>query len=215
MKLIPSVALVLVVAAPLGFAKDKKNKDVPEMLATARYVYVQAEDGDIMNPRLFPEDRQAIVDVQDELRDWKRYTLTINRDEAELMVVVRKGRIAGAQADGGIGVGNGPVMGGSYPGNRNPAGPNNPGGGPIGGPGGGVSTEIGARGEVGPSDDLLRVYAVRTDGHRGAMLWSREMRDGLDAPQVLLVRQLKQEVDKAYPPQTANQNPQPPAAKKP
>ena len=213
MKLIASMALVVLVAAPLGFAKDKKKKDLPEMLATARYVYVQAEDGDIMNPRLFPEDRQAIADVQDELKNWNRYTVTINRDEAELMVVVRKGRLAGAQAGGGVGIGSGPALGGSYPGDRNPAGPNNPGGGPMGGPGGGVSTEVGVRGEAGPSDDLLRVYIVGTDGKRGAMLWSREMRDGLDAPQELLVRQLKQEVDKAYPPQTANQ--QPPAPKKP
>lgn len=209
MKLIPSIALALVVAAPLGFAKDKKKKDVPEMLATARYVYVQAEDGDIMNPRLFPEDRQAIADVQDELKDWNRYTITINRDEAELMVVVRKGRLAAAQASGGIGVGSGPALGGDYPGSRNPAGPNNP----VGGPGGGLSTEMGARGEAGPADDLMRVYLVGPDGRRGAMLWSREMKDGLDAPQVLLVRQLKQEVDKAYPPQSASQ--QPPAPKKP
>lgn len=77
----------------------------------------------------------------------------------------------------------------------------------------GTSAEIGARGEAGPSDDLLRVYLVGTDGHRGALLWSREMRDGLDAPQALLVRQLRQAVDKAYPPQTAAQ--QPPAPKKP
>lgn len=213
MKLIPSIALVLVVAAPLGFAKDKKKKDLPAMLATARYVYVQAEDGDIMNPRLFPEDRQAIADVEDQLKDWNRYTLTINRSEAELMVVVRKGRLAAVQGMGGVGIGSGPALGGSYPGNRNPTGPNNPDGGQGGGPRGGVSTEIGARGEAGPSDDLLRVYLVGPDGHRGAMLWSREMRDGLDAPQVLLVRQLKQEVDKAYPPQTANQ--QAPAPKKP
>jgi hypothetical protein len=31
------------------------------------------------------------------------------------------------------------------------------------------------------------------------------MQDGLNAPQVLLVKQLKQAVEKAYPPQTASQ----------
>jgi len=203
MKLIPSIALALVVAAPFGFAKDKK-KDVPEMLANARYVYVQAEDGDIMNPRLFPEDRQAIVDVEDELKDWNRYTITINRNEAELMVVVRKGRLASAQARAGVGIGTGPELGGPYPGSRNPAGPNNT---------GGTSAEIGIRGEVGPADDLLRVYLVGTNGNRGALLWSREMKDGLDAPQVVLVKKPKRAVDKAYPPQAASQ--QAPATKKP
>ena len=96
MKLIPSVALALGLAAPLALAKDKKKKDVPAILNTARFVYVEAEDGDIMNPRLFPEDREAIADVQDELRDWKRYAVALKQSDAELVMVVRKGRLVAA-----------------------------------------------------------------------------------------------------------------------
>jgi hypothetical protein len=79
MKLITPVALALALAAPLALAKDKKKKDVPAILNTARFVYVEAEDGDIMNPRLFPEDRNAIADVQDELKEWNHYAVTLNQ----------------------------------------------------------------------------------------------------------------------------------------
>ena len=197
MKLIPSVALALALAAPLALAKDKKTKDVPAILNTARFVYVEAEDGDIMNPRLFPEDREAIADVQDELRDWKRYAVALKQSDAELVMVVRKGRLVGAQAHGGVGIGDGPELGGARPGSRSPADPNSR--------GGGVSTEIGGRAEAGPPEDMLRVYSVNPDGSRGALLWTGAMQDGLSAPQVLLVKQLKREVDRAYPPQTASQ----------
>lgn len=199
MKLITPVALALILAAPLGYAKDKKKKDVPAILSTARFVYVQAEDGDVMNPRLFPEDRDAIADVEDGLRDWKRYAVTINSSDAELVMIVRKGRLASAQLYGGVGIGRGPGLDGSYPGNRNPADPNNPDGGRR------TTREIGARGEAGPVDDMLRIYSMTPDGRRGALLWSGEMKDGLDAPNVMLLRQFRQEVDRAYPPQTASQ----------
>jgi hypothetical protein len=202
MKLIPSVALALALVAPLALAKDKKKKDVPAILNTARFVYVEAEDGDIMNPRLFPEDREAIADVQDELKDWNRYAVALNQPDADLVMVVRKGRLVGAQAHGGVGIGTGPELGGNYPGSRNPADPNNR--------GRGVSTEVGARAEAGPSEDMLRVYAVNPDGSRGALLWTGAMQDGLSAPQVLLVKRLKQELDRAYPPQTASQPAQKP-----
>ncbi|MBS1805412.1 MAG: hypothetical protein JST28_18780 [Acidobacteria bacterium] len=202
MKLIAAVSLALAVTAPLALAKDKKKKDVPAAFNNARYVYVQAEDGDIMNPRLFPEDREAIADVQDELRDWNRYVVALNQTDADLIMVVRKGRLVGAQAHGGVGVGNGPALGGSFPAGRNPSDPNNR--------GGGVSTEMGGRAEAGPPDDTLRIYSVNPDGSRGALLWAHDMTDGLNAPQVLLVKQLKQEVERAYPPQTASQPAQKP-----
>ena len=202
MRLVTPVALALMIVAPVALAKDKKKKDVPAQFNNARFVYVQAEDGDIMNPRLFPEDREAIADVQDELRDWNRYAVALKQSEAELVMVVRKGRLAAAQAEGGVGIGTRPEFGGAYPGSRNPADPNNR--------SGGVSTEIGGRTEVGPPDDTLRVYSVNPDGSRGAILWSGSIQDGLSAPQVLLLKQLKQAVEHAYPPQTASQAPQKP-----
>ncbi len=169
----PAVVILLV----LGLAQAKPKKaDVPAVFQNARYVYVEAMDGDVLNPRLFPEDRQAIYDVEGSLRKWKRYTLTMNRSEAELVFVVRKGRIASAGLHGGVSSG---------PSSRNP--------------GQTSGNEIGARTEVGEPDDLLRIY-MQDQGRRGIMVWDRAMDGGLDGPAVLLMQQLRRAVDSAYPP---------------
>ena len=184
-------ALLMAAAIP-GHAKAKKDKGVPAILGTSRYVYVEAFDGDQFDPRITPEDREAIADVQNALRAWDRYSLTAERKDAEIVVRVRKGRLAtarGTLGSGGIGMqdpmGSGPSQG-SGPGTR-PA------------PGGGVM--VGAGGEVGPSDDLLEVDAVNPEGGTGALLWRRELHDGLDGPTALLVRELRTAVDRAYPPE--------------
>lgn len=211
MKLLKSAAILLAFAAPVALAKDKKKNNVPAVFNTAHFVYVQAEDSDIMNPSLFPEDRDAISNVQEGVRDWKRYVVTLNRGDADLVFIVRKGRLAAAQTRGDIGVGNGPIMTGSYPGGR-PGGPGNPGS--AGNPGDpnsdrmgniGSYQGVGARTDVGPEDDILRVYSLTPDGKLNGPLWSREMKDGLDKPNVLLLRALRDAVDRAYPPQTAGQ----------
>jgi hypothetical protein len=205
MKALVSAALLLVVAVPLAHGKDKKKSAIPAVFANAHYVYVQSEDGDIMKPGLFPEDREAIANVQDAVKEWKRYVVTINRRDADLVFIVRKGRLAAVQPYGGVGIGNAPpnATAGSYP-NRNAPGPNNPNADQTN-----SGTEIGARSDVGPSDDLLRVYTQTPDGRLNGPLWSREIKDGLDTPNVLLVRVLREAVEKAYPPQAAAQ-PAPP-----
>ena len=188
MKLRKRVAFLLLLVAPFAMAqqKSKKHSDVPAVFSNARFVYVQAEDGDIMRPGLYPEDREAIFDVQQGIRDWNRYAVATRREDADLIFIVRKGRIAGAQ--GRIG-----VSGGSP---RQPGAPL-PGSDPRQD---GIGTSVGAAGEVGPPDDLLRVFTQTPDGKLTGPLWSREMKDGLDKPSVLLLQQLKQAVEHAYPP---------------
>jgi hypothetical protein len=177
-------ALVLATALPFAHAKDKKNKKtVPAVFSTARFVYVQAEDGDLYKPGLIDADRQAIVDVQDALRAWHRYTLTINPSEADLVFIVRKGRIASGRIGGTVGGGPG-TAGQSSP---------FPGGQQRG------STGIGVGGEVGPPDDYLEVKMQGPDGATGATVWQRSQTDGLDAPQVPLMRNLRDAVEKDYP----------------
>lgn len=164
----------------LAHAKPKKP-DVPAIFKNARYVYVEAIDGDVLNPRLLPEDRQAIYNVEQSLRKWKRYALTLNRNEAELVFVVRKGRMASLGVHGGVSAGS-----------RVP--PGQPG--PV--PGEGRTSEIGARGEVGPPDDLLRVQ-LQDQGQLTTIVWYRSVDKGLDAPDVELMKELRVAVDKAYP----------------
>ncbi len=188
MKLHQSVALALLLpAAALLHAKDKKPI-VPALFGQAKYVYVEAIDGQEFDPNLNPDDRIAIADVRDALDNWKRYILTTSRSEADLVIVVRKWRAAGANV--GIAPRRGPLPGGAgQPGQSGQPGSIGAGG------------EIGA--EAGPPDDLFEVCQVNSDGKMSSPLWQRSMPNGLNAPDVMLLEQFKKAVDKAYPPQPA------------
>lgn len=199
------IPLLLLLVSSALYAKDKKPQ-VPAAFRNATYVYVESPDGDELRPGLYPGDREAIGDVEDALRDWKRYTLTTRRSEAELVIVVRKGRVANAR----VGV---IAAGQSYPPNQTPnrgpsSGPGSgPGSGPASGPASGPGVGVGA--QAGPEDDMLRVYMLSPDNKLEGPIWDRSMTDGLDAPQLPLFKQLKAAVEKAYPPTTASQKTKP------
>jgi hypothetical protein len=181
--IVPAIALAVVVIP--CHAKDKKKHAVPAALGTARYVYVEAMDGDEFNPNVIPEDRQAIANVRKALQKWNRYILTVERQDADLVFIVRKGRVAsmrGVVGTGGMGR-SGPIGTGS------------------GTTPGGVS--VGAGGEVGPPNDLLEVKMLLPGGEPGAQIWLRTEKDGLNAPDVTLVQELRAAVDRDYPPETA------------
>lgn len=194
MRSVKAIALVLVLIPGIVLAQKKGKKPVvPAVFDQAQYIYVQAIDGDEFKPGLLTEDRLAIADVRDALHAWGRYTYTSERDKADLVFVVRKGRLASARlgvdaGNPGIGVGTGPGMG------RQPRGQGSP----------GMATDIGA--ESGPEDDLLEVCQVNQKGKLTSPLWIRSEQNGLSAPRVILVAQLKQEVEKAYP-KKPNQQP--------
>ncbi|MGB6193484.1 MAG: hypothetical protein WBF42_13540 [Terracidiphilus sp.] len=143
-------------------------------------------------PVFTPEDRQAISDVLDGLQAWNRYAVTVNKEHADLVFIVRTGRIVSLQGHAGIGSPQGQI--GLPPQNRQsgqlPDG-----------------DSVGAGSEVGPPDDLLEVFATNADGKLIGPIWQREMKDGLDSPSVPLFRQLKAAVERAYP--------NPPAKKQP
>jgi hypothetical protein len=196
--------LLLFPAALLVQAKDKKQAGVPAVFGQARYVFVEAIDGQEFDPNLYPEDREAIADVRDALQSWNRYALTTEREQADLVFVVRKGRVASADAGvsprggpGSVGSGSGsPGWGGS-------GGAQIPGQGRSGGQMGGPGIQTG--GEMGPAEDFFEVCQITPNGKLSSPLWERSMPDGLDAPRVLLFRQLKDAVEKAYPSQPTPQ----------
>ncbi|HEX4285412.1 MAG TPA: hypothetical protein VHZ28_09965 [Terracidiphilus sp.] len=196
MRLCRAAVFVVIVASAMMDAaqtRPKKHSDISAAFSQARFVYVEAMSGDIMKPSLYPEDRQAISDVQDGVRDWNRYAIATSRRDADLVFIVRKGRALGEQDRIGIS--------GGQP-RTNPSAPNRqPGQLPEDGSGIGVGTE------VGPSDDILRVYTTNPDGKLVGPIWTREMRDGLDAPSVALLRQLENAVEQAYPNQPAPKHP--------
>jgi hypothetical protein len=187
MKRSVAIALSLVLVSVLGIAqKTKKHNDVPAAFETAHSVFVEAEDGDIGKAGVSSADRQAIADVQDALHVWNRYVLAVHPEQADLIFVVRKGRPANPADQSGLNTG--PRTSSHAPGQS-----------PGGLPGqGGDSDSLGAPAAVGQEEDRLRVYAM-VDGKQSGPIWTRELRNGLDGPSLVIVQQLKLAVERAYP----------------
>jgi hypothetical protein len=76
---LPGVVVVTIIGVALAQGQSKKKDEVPKVLLTSRYVYVEAVDGDVLNPRVLPENRKAITDLQYALQDWRRYIITAKR----------------------------------------------------------------------------------------------------------------------------------------
>jgi hypothetical protein len=191
MKRFTIIALLLALIPTFTFAKKKPKKAaVSAIFEHARYVYVEAIGGDVFNPELYPDDRRAIADVEQAIYEWKRYVLTYNRQQADLVFVVRKGRLASAQAA---------YTRGNFPGRQRGQIP--------GQQGPGSATSVGA--EVGPQDDPLEVCQLEPDGALSNPLWIHTQQDGLDRPGMPLFKQLEDAVDRAYPPAQATQSQKP------
>lgn len=203
MKLHRTIPFILMLAAAFDMAqaKTKEPYKVPAVFNMAQFVWVEAVDGQQYDPRLFPEDRQAIGDVYKVLSNWHRYVIVAQRSQADLIFVVRKGRIA--TADVGVHGGNGPV---AFPGGRAGA-PAGSAGGPGNGPVGGAAVSVG--GEVGTPDDLLQAYEITPNNPEGTLIWQRTLAHGLDSPDIPLFKQLKDEIDREYPMQSASKAPKP------
>lgn len=188
----PARLLILLLLPALVFAQHKKKHTLPAVFKTAQYVWVESMDGDEYTPDLLPADRQAIADVENAIRDWGRYILTARRSEAQLVFVVRTGRVAEGKLGAGIGTRTPGPAANPNPGQQQP---------PMG-PG----VVVGA--ETGPPDDLLQVCQLNDGNRLGNPIWERTESDGLASPAVPLFRDLKKAIDRDYPPQ-------PPAPKKP
>ena len=172
-----AVLVVLVLLPALVFAQTKKKKKtVPAVFSNAHYVYVQAEEGDAYTPGLQNMDLVAIENVEAAIRNWNRYALTSSVNEAELVFVVRKGRVASGRVGGTVGVGS------PYPGQP-----------PT------TRTAGMAEAETGPPDDLLEVKMRNTDGSLSAPVWIRTQPQGLERPHVPLMEMLRDAVEKDYP----------------
>lgn len=182
MRRIPVFILLASVVFSLAQAKPKKPNVPPAIFGQAKYVYVETREGDAYTPGLLPEDRQAIFDVEKAIRNWNRYQLTARPDQAELVFVVRTGRLASVGAHAGVSTGT------HSPNNRVDVGNTNPQGNSVGG---GV--------EVGPPDDLLWVYTRNPDGTLSAPIWTKSEPNGLHSHSVPLLEEVRNEVDAAYP----------------
>jgi hypothetical protein len=86
-----AVAALVLVSVVVSAQKHKKLT-LPAIFGTAQSVYVQGELGDIHWPGLCPGDRQAIVDTENAIQSWDRYSLAPDRNGAELVFIVRRGQ---------------------------------------------------------------------------------------------------------------------------
>ncbi len=194
-----AVALLLT-----SYASGKKRSVVPEEFGTAKTVFVETEGGDITNLRLASEDRQAILDTQDAIEAWGRYSLSRSRLDADLIVVIRKGREWPDTANPNSPIGSGSTTA-RLPGQRTPlqgAGSQ----GPIAQGHGaqnpadasnsdGTTTEAGRRREK----DQLRIYTRDPSNKLRGPLWRDEQDRGLDPARPILLDRLRLEIDKAFP----------------
>ena len=168
-------------------AKAKNAVQLPAAFRNATYFYVECMDGGPFKPGLLPEDRQAISDVQNEIQNWGRYKLAVERHDADLVFVVRKGRIASVSGMGGVGAGT------NHPQSTTPADPSDAS--TTTGDGAGV----GVKSEVGPPNDLLFVYTVKPNGGLMGPIWRNTYKGGLNEPDIPLLKDLIEEIDTTYP----------------
>jgi hypothetical protein len=163
------VVVVTIIGVAFAQGQSKKKDEVPKVLLTSRYVYVEAVDGDVLNPRVLPENRKAITDLQYALQDWRRYIITAKRREAEIVFVVCKGSLASVK--GGVG-----GQGGT---NERT----------------GANASLDA--QVGILDDRLEVYILNPDESLMGPIWRHSLKDGLDPPEMPLFAQFKKAIDTA------------------
>jgi hypothetical protein len=160
-----SLVLLLV---PSTEAKDKSQ--LPKLVVTARFVLVTTYFGDQpASSRIMPDDLQAVGDVQDSIKKWGRYTVVYRREDADLILLVRKGRVAEALT--GVHI----PLGTDAP---NPS----------------IGTSVNA--DAGDPQDMIAIYQA-TRGIDSPPLWRARQMDGLKAPKMRLVQDLRTQVEAA------------------
>src|SRR5271165_7548545 len=97
--------LLLLSSSACAFAQG--YNPLPKLVVHARYVLVTTYAGDdLTNPRMMPDDRQAVLDVQDSIKKWGRYALAYRAKDADLILLVRKGHIVESLPGMRVGVGS-------------------------------------------------------------------------------------------------------------
>jgi hypothetical protein len=186
--------LVTVAASGSAFAKSKKPS-VSEAFQTAHTIFVESRDGDITDLRLEPDDRKAILDMQDGIHDWGRYTLSRSRIDADLILVVHKGRLLRDPSSAGN-LGS-PRVSPSHVPIHDPADASQ------------GTNDNGSPDGLTREKDELRVYTIQPNGKLKGPIWSDEVDRGLNSPNILLLQRLKIYVEKAYPAVPPNKQPTP------
>ncbi len=190
----------LLLLAPLP-ASAKKKPALPEVFSTAQTIFVEYKDGDITNLNLDRDQRDTILNVQDAIQDWGRYSLARSRRSADMVLVVFKGRLDNRPLSSPL-----PGTTRTSPGARSPlADPSQAGNSTLND----CNDPSSPTATSNPNDpdcrfsrqkDEIRVYTLKPDGKYAGLLWSSSQQDGLNPPTLQLFRQLKNAVESSYPP---------------
>jgi len=176
-----ALALLIPLLAITAWAQGQKP--FPKLLAVARYVYVETQFGTVdetlLDPRVTDEDRQAVSDLEKQIQIWGHYKLTAKPSEAELIFVVRHGRLVSADSVPHASIG------------RRPTGPDQRSQTVTT-----VGVDYGA--EAGPMNDYLAVYVRNPDGKKlNNPLWEASLEHGLETPDMSLFKKYRDQVETA------------------
>jgi hypothetical protein len=191
-----SLSVVFLFVASLSVAQSpntqSKKRAPSAMLASAQFVFVEPYSGsDIpaaaIDPHVSAEDREAVGNIQNAILQWGPYQIAARGSEANLIIFIRKGRIGSANAGVHVHVGT-----------SNPA------------PGAPTQTDAAAApmggAEVGPDQDIFWVYSLEPDGKLTGPVWQKSLKDGLDAPKLILFEKFKEDVAASVAAQSKNQS---------
>ena len=164
-----TVCLALLLLLPsVVFAKQKP---LPKLVLNAKYVLVTTRFGVGPTFRITSENRHAVADVQNAIRQWGRYTLVYTPDAADLVILVRTGQLLEGRAV----VRTGPQQ--TIP------------------PDTAESTNL-PQDFVGGPEDMLAIFDAKA-GPDSAPLWQGRDSGGLNPPDMQLVKEFRRSVEAA------------------
>ncbi len=90
--MILALALAAIVLPALALAAPTLTQPAPfpGIFRNARYVYVTSFDGSQFNPNILSDDRAAIGEVQDAIRDWGHFIVVQEPRNADMILVVQR-----------------------------------------------------------------------------------------------------------------------------
>jgi hypothetical protein len=159
---------LLLLVAPSVVARNKDT--LPKLVVHAKYVLVTTYNGpDLTNPKIMPDDRQAVVSVEEAIRKWGQYEVVNGTSQRpDLILLVRKGRVAEVMPAVKIHAGSD-----SKP-----------------------SVQPDSTSDFGDPQDMLAVYEG-SSGIDSAPLWRGRQSGGLTPPTMQLVRDFRTAVEAA------------------
>ncbi len=187
--------LALVASLALSaFAQKKKGpkQELPDQVLVAHYVYVAGWHGDLYDPNVPSEERQAINRVQFAVQDWGRYKLVNRAQEADIMIIVKAAKLGMVQGGGGIG---GPDVGIGTPQPSIRIGT------------GGGRPDYGVEGGSG-GDALMVSLFPKDDAQSASYVWRRSQANGFQGRgKIPLLEELKKSVSESEKAKAANGKP--------